>query len=135
MATGTVFNRMASIRLTVPNKIAGIPKIRKLSRYFLQAMIDDVSKVDDVLLVISELLTNALLHSGDDRITFVLAVCKKTAKVTVIQKSGEFMFRKQDILMPPLISENGRGLQIINSTGDLEITNKNGLRVTATVNL
>ncbi|MDA5145873.1 ATP-binding protein [Streptomyces sp. AD681] len=65
--------------------------------------------IDDVLLISSELLTNALLHSGTTEITLNLAVQSGSLRITVIDgMPGRAKRRKADD-----DAETGRGLGLV----------------------
>ncbi|MEO3813178.1 ATP-binding protein [Sphaerisporangium sp. B11E5] len=104
---------MRAGRLLGVVELAGEPSSAGLARDFVRARLgDDHPALDTVTLLVSEVVTNAILHSDSrngGRIRVSLADCSDFVHVDVVDAGGETVPHVRD----DRSGEGGRGLQIV----------------------
>ena len=95
------------VRTTLPAAVTTPAAARAVARDVVERGRGAV-RVEDVALVVSELVTNAVLH-GDGDITLDVAVAPHTVHVEV----GDGGPEEPAALNPPADAEAGRGLQLV----------------------
>ncbi|MEO3812774.1 ATP-binding protein [Sphaerisporangium sp. B11E5] len=93
--------------------MAGSPESVKAAREFVRRRLGDGHPaLDDVTLLVSELVTNSVLHSrsrGGGRVAVAMADCRDVIHVDVVDAGG-------DAFQPvsgDMFNENGRGLMLV----------------------
>ena len=102
-------------RVSVP----GLPAIVGTARHLVRSVLTDSPRLDDVELVTSELVTNAIRHtpSGDNGSTVSLRILAAPGWVRIeVSDFGSACWSEPSI--PGEYDENGRGLIIVNALAD-----------------
>lgn len=93
--------------------VADLGAVRRQVRWFVEAFGVAVPTADDVLLVVSELVTNALRHTGDG-CSVVVCVTDDAVEVDVHDDLRTWSVHPPD-------PDGGRGLAIVRAVGDLHV--------------
>ncbi|WP_214414274.1 ATP-binding protein [Sphaerisporangium fuscum] len=109
---------MAEGMLLGVTELAGSPESASRAREFVREKLgDDHPVLDDVTLLVSEVVTNAVIHSASKnggKVTLALADCHDRIHVDVVDAGGETVpqVRHEDF------AEGGRGLQLVELLSD-----------------
>jgi anti-sigma regulatory factor (Ser/Thr protein kinase) len=100
-------------RLLGVTDLIGRPESVSLAREFVRRKLgDNHPALDDVTLLVSEVVTNAVVHSesrNGGRVTLALADCHDLVHVDVVDAGGDTDPHVRD----PLLAEGGRGLLLV----------------------
>ncbi|MGW2840595.1 ATP-binding protein [Streptomyces sp. NPDC001493] len=110
---------------------ARLQGLRRVARSLLESRDASQECVDSVLLIVSELITNAIIHGQGP-------VCMRLTLMggdhLFIEAAGENPVHAQ-VLTPPHSSESGRGLLLVESLSDLWGISADGMTTWATFRL
>ncbi|WP_248958152.1 ATP-binding protein [Sphaerisporangium perillae] len=104
---------MAAGRLLGVTELLGSPESVSRAREYVRRKLGDAHPaIDDVTLLVSEVVTNAVLHSDSKnggKVTLAIADCHDFVHVDVVDEGGECSPR----LCGDLLAEGGRGLVLV----------------------
>jgi anti-sigma regulatory factor (Ser/Thr protein kinase) len=114
---------VARIEISVPPVPSSVPSARREVRAWLEALPVDPDTRDDVLVVLSELVTNGVLHNGGE----VIAVRASgdpagvSLEVDTADRTNDepLLSPYRDLSHP---SESGRGLALVSALADSVVT-------------
>ncbi|WP_248960513.1 ATP-binding protein [Sphaerisporangium perillae] len=93
--------------------LPGVPQSVSLAREYVRRKLgDDHPALDDVTLLVSEVVTNAVVHSDSrngGRVTLALADCYDVVHVDVVDAGGDTVPHVRG----DLFAEGGRGLMLV----------------------
>lgn len=100
---------VSRLELQLPPAGDSVRRARRTIAAFLEPAEVPVSVVDDVLLLVSELVTNAVVHAGSPAVVRLDADVERI-KVAVADRDGE---RAPTIVQPEPFSASGRGVLLV----------------------
>jgi anti-sigma regulatory factor (Ser/Thr protein kinase) len=111
------------IEIRVPPVPSSVPSARREVRAWLEALPVDPDTRDDVLLVLSELVTNGVLHNGGE----VIAVSASGSRAGVCLEVDTADRTNDAVSRSPYrelsdASESGRGLALVAALADSVVT-------------
>lgn len=100
---------VARLELQLPHTNDSVGRARRTIAAFLEPAEVPVSIIDDVLLLVSELVTNAVVHAGSPAVVRLDADIERI-KVTVADRDAE---RTPTIVQAEPLSSSGRGVLLV----------------------
>jgi anti-sigma regulatory factor (Ser/Thr protein kinase) len=100
---------VSRLELQLPHTTESVRRARRTIAAFLDPSEVPVSVVDDLLLLVSELVTNAVVHAGSPAVVRLDADVERI-KVAVADRAGE---RKPSMSEPDPLSSSGRGVLLV----------------------
>lgn len=113
--------RRLPVRMPVLRVLPGTPESPSLARALAREVLGDSHPaLDTVLLVVSELVTNAILHSqsGADGGTVLLALCPAPAGVLIQVRDCGGPWRPLELVRSGTPAEHGYGLVLVDALAD-----------------
>ena len=120
-APADLADRRRPARMPVLRVLPGRPESAGLARALARSVLgDDHPALETVQLVVSELVTNAILHSqsGADGGTVLLALCPAPAGVLVQVRDNGGPWRPLELVKPGPEAEHGYGLVLVDALAD-----------------
>lgn len=109
-------------RVLARRSFSGLPGQVSVARRWLAEMIDGFAAADEVLLVCSELATNAIMHSDSGRLggqfTVRLAIRPDIIRLEVLDEGGPWLGRLEPGRQAEDASQCGRGFTIVAAIAD-----------------
>ena len=100
---------VSRLELQLPHTTDSVRRARRTIAAFLEPAEVPLAVIDDVLLLVSELVTNAVVHAGSPAVVRLDADVERI-KVAVADRDGEGAPR---IAEPQLFSSSGRGVLLV----------------------
>ncbi len=113
--------RRRAVRMPVLRVLSGTPESAGLARALAREVLGDGHPVlETALLVVSELVTNAILHSqsGTDGGTVLLALCPAAAGILIQVRDNGGPSRPLELVQPGMAAEHGYGLLLVDALAD-----------------
>ena len=109
------------VRMPVLRVLPGTPESAGLARALAREVLGDSHPaLETVLLVVSELVTNAIIHSqsGADGGTVLLALCPGPAGVLIQVRDNGGPWRPLELVQPGIAAEHGYGLLLVDALAE-----------------
>jgi anti-sigma regulatory factor (Ser/Thr protein kinase) len=116
----------ASIQLRIPPTSASVPISRRRVRGWLDDIGLDAETAASVLLVVSELVTNGVIHDGGEDIVLSASGDRSGVSLQVITADGQNPPRPLERGSDP--AETGRGLMIVDALAESVAAVEHGCR-------
>ena len=113
--------RRRPVRMPVLRVLPGTPESASLARALAREVLGDSHPVlETVLLVVSELVTNAIIHSlsGAAGGTVLLALCPGPAGILIQVRDNGGPWRPLELVKPGIAAEHGYGLVLVDALAD-----------------
>jgi anti-sigma regulatory factor (Ser/Thr protein kinase) len=113
--------RSRPVRMPVLRVLPGTPESAGLARALAREVLGDSHPaLETVLLVVSELVTNAIIHSlsGADGGTVLLALCPGPAGILIQVRDNGGPWRPLELVKPGMAGEHGYGLVLVDALAD-----------------
>ncbi|MGO8959151.1 MAG: ATP-binding protein [Streptosporangiaceae bacterium] len=113
--------RSRPVRMPVLRVLPGTPESAGVARALARQVLGDTHPaLETVLLVVSELVTNAILHSQSGAVggTVLLALCPGPAGVLVQVRDNGGPWRPLELVRPGIAADHGYGLVLVDALAD-----------------
>ncbi len=113
--------RRRPVRMPVLRVLPGTPESAGLARALAREVLGDTHPaLETVLLVVSELVTNAIIHSqsGAAGGTVLLALCPGPAGILIQVRDNGGPWRPLEVVQPGTAAEHGYGLLLVDALAE-----------------
>ncbi len=120
-ATAEPVARQRSLRMPVLRVLPGTPQSASVARSLARQLLGaGHPALETVLLVVSELVTNAILHSqsGSDGGSILLALCPAPAGILIQVRDSGGPWRPLELVRQDAAAEHGYGLLLVDALAD-----------------